>query len=262
MSRTLNMLDHLLERGRHLQQLGRTEDAVAVLDRLTGFQELPANIAEEAWSRLAEMQRKRGELNVSRRHLSAALVVQPRSALYHRLMAEILETVEEGDTERALEHYRQALEIEPDDALVLSAFGRLALNLGHEEEGLAALERAAELAPDEPLVLSRLARGLHDLGRTDAARSLLRAAMFRHGRDARFRRTWQEFQFAVLGDAQRQERHTADDVAGRPSMVLPFTTERNTTEPSNPPAVRRDGASRLRAPHLPRVHRYSGKKHA
>lgn len=261
MSRTLNLLDHLLERGRHLQNLGRHADAVAVLDRLTGFKDLPASLAEEAWSRLAELERSKGDLNGARRHLNAALVVQPRSALYHRLMAEILETIEEGDTEQALEHYRLALDTEPDEPFILSAFGRLALRLGHKEEGLAALERAAELAPEEPAILSRLAHGLLGLGQVAAARSLLRAALFRHPRDSRFKQAWQEFQFEALGHTQRQQRHARAE-EGAAAMVLPFTMERDENHARSQSTTRKDVAGRLRPPHLPNVHRFAGKKHA
>ena len=55
MSKTLNLSEHLLERGRFLQGLGRTRDAMRVFGRLAGLRDLPAPMAEETQIRLAEM---------------------------------------------------------------------------------------------------------------------------------------------------------------------------------------------------------------
>ena len=55
MSKMLNLVDCLLARGRFLQQLGRDQDALVVLQRLAGFRQLPPQVAEETQLRLAEI---------------------------------------------------------------------------------------------------------------------------------------------------------------------------------------------------------------
>ena len=112
MSSTLNLVDHLLSRGRHLQQIGREQDAIHTLERLAGFRELPLDVAEETQVRLAELLMDRGQFESARRHLAAALIHRPFSARYHFLMASALEADEKGDERRALEHYRLSLEID------------------------------------------------------------------------------------------------------------------------------------------------------
>src|SRR5713101_2210335 len=144
MSRTLNLVDCLLARGRHLQLLGRELDALHTFERLAGFRELPKQVAGEAQERLAKLLFDRGEFQSARRHLAAALIQQPTSARYHFLMASALEADDEGDDRRALEHYRMSLELDGDQPECLGEAGILALRLGKVVEGLKWLRRAAE----------------------------------------------------------------------------------------------------------------------
>src|SRR5207244_13334663 len=83
MSRTLNLSQRLLERGRFLQEIGRTHDAVRVLGRLAGLRDLPAAAAEETQTRLAEMHLRQYQFAQARRHLTAALTHNPTTARYH-----------------------------------------------------------------------------------------------------------------------------------------------------------------------------------
>jgi tetratricopeptide (TPR) repeat protein len=224
MHSTLNLVEHLLAMGRTYQQLGRTRDALSVLRRLTGFRELPADAAEEAQARLGELQLKRRQYRRARRHLTAALRHQPRNARYHYLLATAVQAEDRGDLERAAEHYRRSLEIDPNDVQCLTATGLLAVRLGRVEDGLAQLRRAVELAPDDPEVLRKLVKGLRLAGRGDEARTALRAALFQNPRQPRFRKLWNEFQFQLL--RQRQQTERQHDDTGRPfadePVLLPF----------------------------------------
>src|SRR5262245_4381324 len=56
---TLSFVDSLLARGRYLQHLGRTYDALRIMTRLAGFRELPPAVAEEVQFRLGELQLRR-----------------------------------------------------------------------------------------------------------------------------------------------------------------------------------------------------------
>src|SRR5579884_2112532 len=110
---TLNLVDHVLAMGRRYQEVGRHRDAVTVLHRLSQFRYLPAEAAEEAQARLAEIHLKRRKYKQARRHLTAALRHQPDNARYHYLLATALQAEDGGDLERAADHYRRALELDP-----------------------------------------------------------------------------------------------------------------------------------------------------
>jgi tetratricopeptide (TPR) repeat protein len=213
MSTTLNLADRLLAMGRHFQALGREPDAVRILGRLTNFQQLPPEIIEEARSRLAEMMLRWGRFTRARKLLTALLVQRPTEARYHYLMATALDSGERGNPQRAAEHFRQALALDPAQPRWLGEFGLLALRLGQTEEGLSSLRRAAELAPNDLDVIGRLAEGLREEGLLDEARAELRAARFRNPRDRRFLKLWNDFQFRLLRDQQASQRGEA---------ILPF----------------------------------------
>ena len=144
MSKTLNLTDQLLSRGRFLQEIGRTHDAARLLGRLAGLRELPAAAAEETQARLAELNIRQRHFAQARRHLAAALTHNTKNARYHYLMAVAHDQDENGDPQTALDHFRQALRLDADQPRYLGDFGILALCLGHNEEGLAALRRGVE----------------------------------------------------------------------------------------------------------------------
>lgn len=262
MSRTLNLADLLLARGRHLQQLGRSHDALTVFGQLAGLRELPADVAEETQVHLAEIHLGRHEYARARRHLAAALVYQPDNARYHYLMATALNADEQPDLQRAAEHYRRSLALDPHQPRCLTEFGRLALCLGQEEEGVAALRQAAELAPDDVDVLEAVAEGLCDAGASEDALRLVRTALFRHRGDAGFQRLWDGFRFRRLHEEQELSRRwaTAFAAESRP-MVLPFVRPDPAPQPQGSRRVRRDGPARLLPPHLRPVG-IPGQKHA
>jgi Tfp pilus assembly protein PilF len=224
MSTTLNVVDHLLARGRHFQQLGRVHEALQTLTRLTGFRELPAQAAEEAQVRLAQLNLRRRRYARARRHLAAALMHAPDNARYHYLMATALRANDKGDLDKAAVHYRRSLELDGLQVKCLCDYGLLALHQGQTEEGLKNLRRAVEIAPDDPVVLGKLLRGLRQAGRKAEARAELRNALFRNARDHRFRRLWADFGYALL--RQRQEKDRLSKGSGPRAIggpvLLPF----------------------------------------
>ena len=183
MTTTLNFHDHLLSLGRKYQEVGRFADAETVLGRLSGFRELPAAAAEEAQARLAELHLRRRQFARARRCLTAALAHQPDSARYHLLMATALQADDRGDLERADEHYRRSLELDPKQAKCQSDAGLLAVRLGRTEEGLTRLRQAVEQAPDDVEAVRKLVKGLRLADRGDEARDALRAGLFRNPRN-------------------------------------------------------------------------------
>jgi Flp pilus assembly protein TadD len=249
-STTLGLTAHLLSRGRYFQQLGRIHDALRILTRLAGFRGLPAEMAEEVQFRLGEIQLRRGRYSRARRHLAAALGHEPENPRYHFLLAQAHDNDPDGDTAQAAEHYAASLALDGTQSDCLCAYGRLALRIGLNEEGVECLRVAARLAPDDLTVLAEVAAGLRTANRTDEARGLLLAARFRHPRDGRYRQLWDHFHFQAARraqDAARSRRSSADEGP----TLLPFL--RPVGEAAPRPAagriIRADGAS-LPAPHL------------
>jgi tetratricopeptide (TPR) repeat protein len=258
---TLNLIDHLLARGRHHQEGGRTHEALQVLTRLADFRELPGAVAEETQVRLAELALRRRKYAKARRHLTAALAHQPENARYHHLMATALLAEERGDRQRAADHFRRSLELDPDQVKCLVDAGLLAVRLGHTEEGLARLRRAVELAPNDADVLAKLVKGLRLAGRPDEVRSALRAALFRNPREPRFRRLWNEYRFRQLRRRQEADRpdRVALPAADDGPVILPFVRLFAGTPAAA--GMRHDGPATVAPPHLPWAARRADQRH-
>jgi len=252
MSTTLGFVDHLLSRGRHFQQLGRTQDALRILGRLAGFRELSPAVAEEVQFRLGELQMRRKKASRARRHFTAALRYNADNPRYHFLLAQALDNDRDGDLARAAEHYRTSLTLDGSQSDCLCAHGALALRLNRIEEGLECLRAAAHLAADDLAVLAKVANGLRTAGRADEARGLLLAARFRHPRDGRYQKLWNDFQFHVARRAQDAARggqaYGEDDAP----VILPFVRPLGEAAPGTAIAgkiIRADGPT-VPAPHL------------
>lgn len=265
MSKTLNLVEGLLEKGRHLQAIGRSRDALNIFGRIRGFKRLPSAAVEEAAARSAEIQLSHKEYAKARRSLAAALAHQPQNARYHFLMATAFDLDEDVDLVNAYDHYQKSLDVEPNEPDCLSDFGLVAMCLGEVEEGLEALRRAVELAPDDPQIVGKLVEGLCEAGRPDEARTALRAARFRNPRDPGFVKLWNDFQFQQLREAQAAERRTEVEFeATGARMILPFVRPAPGTTPAAPgrKKLRRDKASPPNPPHAPRSADVPDRKHA
>jgi Tfp pilus assembly protein PilF len=265
MSRTLNLADRLLAMGRLFQEMGCTQDALRILNRLAGFRQLSPETAAEAHARLGQLHLRRRRYQLARRHLGAALVHQPHDASYHYLMATAFDQDENGDPQSAWSHYRQSLSLEPNQPNCLSDFGLLALCLGNDEEGLQALRRAVDLAPDDPEIVGKLLEGLCQLERPQEARLTLRAALFRNPRHSGFRKLWSDFRFQQLReqqDAVRREEQLRRELNDEP-VVLPYLRPTGVQPPGGTgKRIRRDGASAPLPPHVRWPLPFPDKKHA
>lgn len=264
MSTTLNLVEHLLAQARKYQQMGQAQEAHRVLTRLCGLQELPAEAAEEAQVRLAEIYLKRRKFTQARRRLLAALKHQPDQARYHHLLATACYAEGRGDLKRADEHYRRSLELDGSQVKCLVEAGALAIRLGRLQEGLDRLRQAAELAPDDAHVVARLARGLRQCGRADESRAVLRAALFRNPRVPRFRKLWQDHQFQQLRQEQERQRLDRQVLASRQDgpVLLPFVAPLKIAEATAelPVGVRQDGPATVAGPHQPWPSRRSDRR--
>jgi tetratricopeptide (TPR) repeat protein len=252
MTATLNLFDHLLARGRGLRQSGRYRDEARLLSRLAGFRDLPGEVAEEAQARLAELHLRRRRYAQARRHLAAALGHRPDSARYHYLMAVAVRADDQGELERAAEHYRRSLELNPNQVRCRCDYGLLLLRLGRTDEGLAHLREAVALAPEEAEPLGKLVQGLCLAGRADEARSELLAARFRQPRSPGVLKLWHDFQLQELRRRREAERLGLGEGEEDGPVLLPFMAPANEGPAGarEPTILRRDGAEPLGPPHL------------
>lgn len=265
MSRTLNLAERTLARGRNLQELGCDGEAIRLLGQLAGWRQLPAEVAEETQSRLAAIHLRHQQYAQARRHLTAALLHRPDNARCHYELATAYDTDEKAQALAAYEHYQQSLELLPNQPDCLSDFGLLALRLGKKEEGLRALRRAVELAPDDPGIVGKLIEGLRQCRQFEEARWTLRAALFRNSRNDAFHKLWNDFRFQRAQEAQQAARQFNGNLSEDDEpMVLPFVPGGAADAPRTPHRrrLRLDGASPFSPPHTPRQARLPDRKHA
>ncbi len=242
MSRMLNLVDELLSRARELQQLGRRDDAHDLLIRLTDFENLPDYAAEEAAIRLAEDSLRHRQSKLARRYLKIALGIQPDNARTHYLMARALDAGAAPNSRRALEHYRSALELEPDQPAWLCRYGMLLARLGRSREALAGLRRAVKIVPDDVRILKKAVEGMRLANAADEARRLLLAARFRSPRDSRLLALWRDSQFQQLRKEQQTAHPNSKPIAAAP-IVLPFVRPKGEPKNTGGKRIRRDDAS-------------------
>jgi tetratricopeptide (TPR) repeat protein len=240
----LNLAQALLSRARKLQKLGREDDAYNLLMRLTDLEALPDYAAEEVALRLAAAHLRRRQFKRARQYLKIALGIQPDNARSHYLMARAFDAGATPNARRALEHYRIAVELEPEHPAWLCRYGLLLARLGRSREALAKLRRAAEMAPDNVPDLKKIVEGMRLANATDEAWRLLLAARFRNPRDSRFLGLWRDFQFQQLRKQQETARPRVVAVAGRP-VLLAFVPPKGKPKATRlgDKRVRMDGAS-------------------
>jgi Flp pilus assembly protein TadD len=226
MNHTVNLVTGLLSTARNLQDLGRADAALNILQRLATFPTLAPAIAEDVHGRLADLYAAKEQFKDARRHLTVALTYCPQNASYHHRMACWIEADTDAVFARAGRYYRCAVRGEPDNAEYWADYGAHLLAVGQKTKGRRALCRAFELASDNADHVGRIAAVLRDAGLWEQARQLLRRALFQSSRDPAFRALWREHQFEQLCHRQQPELErelepTAPSPAMRP-MLLPF----------------------------------------
>ena len=224
MSKTLNLVEHMLAMGRKYQELGLRLDALRVLGKLSGFRELPGAVAEEVQARLAEIQIKRRKYQRARRHLTAALRHRPNEARYHYLMGLACLAEGRGDLDRADEHLLADRWhwMRPRSSASWRRVCWLFAWAGPTRGWPGCARRRPR--SDDAAIVAKLVKGLRQSGKGDEARRVLRAALFRNARVPRFRRLWREFQFQQLRQEQQRQRLDREGLADREDepVLLPF----------------------------------------
>lgn len=253
MSTTLNLVEHLLALAHNLRQHGQSRTAARWFTRLAGLRDLADDVAEEAHLCLAEIHLEHEQHKQARRHLVSALAYQPDCAHYHYLLAVAVEDDPHASPRRAVEHYRRCLALDPENAEYQCDYGLFAVRHGHARAGLTALRRAAALAPADPNTLGRVAGGLREADRAGEAKELLRAALFRHPRDQRFRDLWNRHQFDMLRAAQ-EEPNRRRQANGDDPVLLPFPRPTKRVQRIAGKALRTDAPAALVGPKILALH--------
>ncbi len=242
----LNFFEQLLVRAHRCHEVGRRAEALALLGRLGRFADLPQPLAEKVRDRLGVWHLKRRHFRKARRHLLAALALDPDNPRRHRLLGLCLAADPTGDLDRAWRHYRRVLSLAPNHTRWRAEAGLVAVRLGRVDEGLLLLRQAHEQAPDDPRILGKLVKGLGLAGQPDEAVRLVRLARFRAPRCPRLGRLWFDLR---LAEARRVQQTAAAGVENEP-VLLPFP------DPSGAEVaggMRYDGAHALPGPHLVRL---------
>jgi tetratricopeptide (TPR) repeat protein len=245
MSRMLNLVDELLSRSRHFQEIGLQNEAFDILIQLAEFRDLPTNVAEEVEVRLGESYLRQRRYKRARGHLAAAVRLQPGNARYHYLLATAFRRGNRPNAKRAVEHYRRSLELEPQQAARLCAYGAFLVQLGRSREGLRHLRRASEAAPDNVRILKRVVKGMRLANRGEEARRLLLVARFRAPRDRRLLSLWNDFQFQQIRKEQQTALQRFTTNRSESPVLLPFVrlSEGRARSRQARAGIRQDGPS-------------------
>jgi tetratricopeptide (TPR) repeat protein len=185
MGRTLNLLDHLLTESRRLLDADQPRQALALLQRLARFTDIPLATAAEGQRLLGETYLKLSQYRLARRHLRRATAWQPKNAAAHYLLARAIVADPNVDAVRAARSFRRALELDPSNARLLCDAGVYFGEMGRWPAALALLEKAVELAPEDLGVLSALVDAMCEAERYEEARRAVDVARFRFRRDGR-----------------------------------------------------------------------------
>ncbi len=166
---------------------------------------------------LSACAQREGDAASARRHVDAALALDPDSALAHYAHAQIAERAgaadtaiasleqavrlqpgfaaahqqlgilmgERGDAGRAAQAFARVVALDPRNARGHNNLGNALRMLGRFDEARAAFERAVALNPDYDLAIANVAVMLRDAGEFERAEALLRAALARAGKSGK-----------------------------------------------------------------------------
>jgi tetratricopeptide (TPR) repeat protein len=220
MSRTLNLIDILLTTGRHLFLMGRFTEALEPLTKLRGFRNLPEHVSEELQSLCAEIALQQKRYKDARRHLTAAIALRPNKAEYCYLMAVAIDEDDQADRKRAEIYYSRAVELDAAEPTYWADFAAFLFAIGKTKEALKAIRKAYTLGITDAEIVGQVAEVLRREGYHEEATTKVRAALFHNHGSARFRRLWQQHQFALIHSSQ-QKQHAPVGDSGK-AVILPF----------------------------------------
>jgi len=156
--------------GNALLGLGRAEEAEASYRRALAIEPDRAEVHSNLAKLLLDVGRTEESIASARR----AVELAPGLGAAHENLANALLNV---NMERAVRHYRAALESSPQDAEVHNRLGIALRLLGRTDEGEASTRKALELKPGYAPALAALAEVRADRGEFEAAEELFKQAL-------------------------------------------------------------------------------------
>jgi tetratricopeptide (TPR) repeat protein len=156
--------------GRWLLRCNRDDEAVVSLRRAL---ELDPTFPG-AHLRLAEAHYRKGELDPTREHLRAELLLRPEDTRTAMDLANLLMDV--GETRAAAACLKRVVQKEPCNAKAWQNLGVAHFLRGRHGEGIAACQEAMRLDPTNLMAVHNLAMALGELRQYDAALATIRAS--------------------------------------------------------------------------------------
>ncbi|MDD5559663.1 tetratricopeptide repeat protein [Candidatus Methylomirabilis sp.] len=176
----------------------RWADAMAALQRAVQIQ--PADV--DAWTSLGWLSSELGQIEKGREAFRRALVLDPAYGRAHAGLAGLYAETG-GSYDKAIEEYRLALSVEPDNPAYLYDMGWVYYRKGMTDEALKILTEASILSPDD-------ATGRAKIGWARLRRKEYRAAMEEFERALRIQPT---YAFARFGLARALQAEGNDEAA-------------------------------------------------
>jgi tetratricopeptide (TPR) repeat protein len=246
MSKTLNMVDHLMARAEYLEQLGQWTMAIDLLIQVAELKRLPKKTRGLVHGRLGKLFMDCRQATIASRHFEWAVYCLPQDAQLHYQMAISLIRKKKRDPQEACYHLYEAICLKPDEANYLAAYGLLLARMRKRSAALVQLRAAAKLAPDYYETLRQIAKGFRLVGAIDDAENLLRAARFRNPKDPQVQNLWSDFQIEQIRVEAEKKQLPVIPVKALEPFIVKFPSRRGKKPAS--PSVRIDSAAPLPAP--------------
>lgn len=235
---------------------GRKNDARKQALQLLRRSDLTVAEAADAHRVIGEIELDAEHFAKARKHLRAALSLEPEHARTWFLAGLANERDPHGDDHRAACCFRKASRFATENAAYRAAFGRAAIRCDRLKRGVRELMLCSEAALKDASLLEVVIEGLLEAGKTAEANRIVTQARFLCPGAGGIRRLQDRVRYETARRGQRRASSTQDagpetDVGAR---LLPFLrVVRSANGCKTPPAnVRQDAASFPR-PHLPRL---------
>jgi tetratricopeptide (TPR) repeat protein len=241
MDGAVNMMDRLAQNARRCVERNLTTEARRLLEKLLTYPDLPIHHRIDAHRSLAQIDLDAERYNQARRHLSMALILQPRSAEAHYELALAIDADPRANVKRAYVLLKRAVGLVDTDPAFWAALGGVAMQLNKDVAARKAYRRCLECEPTDVATIREAIEALELLGRVRFAERHLRLAHFRLGRNP---------EMAQLVRDWKLRRLEAEDEAWKTMtpMVLPFRepalVEAGDGDDSEPVIYRLDRSSR------------------
>lgn len=239
MSRMLTFYAAAWASARDAASVGRRADALARLAPLLSSPDCPPRLTRQAHKLAARLYLFDERWAKARRHLRAALDLDPQDAAVHYDLGLAFERDPYGCDERAARRFREAVRLAPTEAKYVAALGRALVRLNRVRAGVKRLRAAVDLAPANAAVLRIVVEGLTEAGKPRLAYKLVTMAKFLAPADRVVQQLWLTTRFTLARLAQPQGRRAV----GHGPTVLPLVRLVGGT------VVRRDAGSRM-TPHV------------